>query len=416
MRNYFFLALFITCSCNFISAQQNCASFEYNQTELFVNPVLKVKESEVETFIQQQLKKRPSVLQQRGEHLFLITIPVVVHVLYHQPNENISDEQIFDQLDVLNKCFRRLNADTVNTPDRFKGVAADCDIEFKLAISDPQKRATTGIVRKYTPVEKWTINDDMKFTLKGGDDAWDASNYLNIWVCGLNRTLGYASFPGGPAEKDGIVINYSSFGYNGTSLLGKTTVHEAGHWLGLKHTWGDAYCGDDSVDDTPKQGNFTSGCPSGIRISCNNGPDGDMYMNYMDITNEACINLFTEGQKERMRALFDPGGERNSLLSSYALLPPLTNEIPLPEELPAWYYPNLYPNPATSEITLDLSYDIRWIGKVVSITDVQGKTMMKMPINTKVVKINISRLKPGMYFLYAKKEDGVTIKQKLIKM
>lgn len=409
MRIYLFLALFITGICYHLPAQQVCASFEYKETTLHQTPALKQSVEQTETFILHQIAKQ-QVEQQRLHENTLITIPVVVHVLYHQPNENISDEMVYKQLSILNACFRRQNADTANTPAWFKPFAADCRIEFKLAITDPKKRATSGIVRTYTPVEKWTIDDDMKFTLKGGDDAWDSEKYLNIWVCNLNRIIGYASFPGGPAEKDGIVISYSYFG-----VSGKTAVHETGHWLGLKHIWGDEYCGSDDVDDTPKQGTFTTGCPSGIRTSCSNGSYGDMYMNYMDITSDACTNLFTKGQKARMRALFEEGGERYGLLTSYALQPPLINEMPLPDELPKWYYANMYPNPATNEITLDLTYDIRWTGKTITISNAQGQVMLRTTINSKVVKINVSQLPPGIYFIYAKKEDGDTIKQKLVK-
>jgi hypothetical protein len=138
-------------------------------------------------------------------------------------------------------------------------------------------------------------------------------------------------------------------------------------------------------------------------------------MNYMDITSDACTNLFTKGQKARMRALFEEGGERYGLLTSYALQPPLINEMPLPDELPRWYYANMYPNPATNEITLDLTYDIRWTGKTITISNAQGQVMLRTTINSKVVKINVSQLPPGIYFIYAKKEDGDTIKQKLVK-
>jgi hypothetical protein len=193
-------------------------------------------------------------------------------------------------------------------------------------------------------------------------------------------------------------------------------VHETGHWLGLRHIWGDDYCGDDWVDDTPKQANFTSGCPSGIRLSCGNGVNGDMYMNYMDITLDACTNLFTEGQKERMRGYFLPGAPRNKLLSSSGFQPPLISEIPLPEEPPKWMYPQMYPNPATTELTLDLAYDIRWIGTTIQITNANGQHMIQQVISSKVVKLNIENLKPGLYILVAKRKDGSAIKQKFIKM
>ena len=136
----------------------------------------------------------------------------------------------------------------------------------------------------------------------------------------------------------------------------------------------------------------------------------------MDFTSDECVNLFTEGQKARMRALFATGGVRNSLLSSTGLNVPLIFEAPLPDEAPQWLKPNLYPNPATTSITLDLSYDPRWIGKTIFIMNLQGQTVMTVSITGKIQSINISRLQPGMYFLATKKEDGESIKQKFIRL
>jgi hypothetical protein len=338
--------------------------------------------------------------------------------LYNKPEENLSDERVFSQIKVLNECFRKLNADTAKTPAAFRSLAADCRIEFQLATSDSLRRNTTGIVRKYTPVTQWNPDDKMKYSAETGDDAWDAKNFLNIWVCNLGRIAGYSSFPGGPAAKDGIVISNTCFGINkrGGYEMGKTAVHETGHWLGLRHIWGDAYCGDDMIDDTPKQSTFTSGCPSGIRPSCSNGPNGDMYMNYMDITLDGCTNLFTEGQKERMRATFETGGGRKSILTSYGLLPPLIYEIPAEDGAPKWYHPHLFPNPAWGEITLDVAYDIRWIGKTLSITNTLGQTMKQVTITAKSIHIDVSKLSPGVYFITGKKDDGATIKHKFIKL
>jgi hypothetical protein len=402
---------------NQLTAQRNCSTFAYQQKELEKNPSLAEKINTIETFTHKQITATNNPLS-RVMQGNIIKIPVVVHILYHQLSENITDEQVLSQIEALNRDYRRKAADTANTPAVFKPLAADCEIEFQLAISDPRRRSTTGIIRKYTPITYWEANDKMKFSSEMGDDAWDAKSYLNIWVCNLEQVAGYSSVPGGPDNKDGVVIGYPVFGTINTLPgfdMGKTTVHEVGHWLNLKHTWGDANCGDDDVDDTPKQSSYNQGCPSGIHISCGNGPNGDMYMNYMDFVNDACMNLFTNGQKARMRALFAPGGIRNSILSSIGLNTPLIFETPLPDESPTWLHPQLYPNPATTEMTLDLAYDIRWIGKIIKVTNLQGQTMMQITISSKNQKINISRLQPGMYFMNAKKEDGDFIKQKFIK-
>ena len=147
----------------------------------------------------------------------------------------------------------------------------------------------------------------MKFTSQGGADVWDSKKYLNIWVCNLSgSTLGFAQFPGGPESTDGVVVDYLYFGSIGTATapydLGRTLTHEVGHWLNLRHIWGDSYCGNDFVDDTPTQQTSNSGCPSFPHISCNNGPNGDMFMNYMDYTHDDCLIMFTNGQKNRMIA------------------------------------------------------------------------------------------------------------------
>jgi hypothetical protein len=198
--------------------------------------------------------------------------------------------------------------------------------------------------------------------------------------------------------------------------MGKTAVHEVGHWLGLKHTWGDDYCGDDLVGDTPKQSGYNIGCPTDSRISCGNGPYGDMFMNYMDFTSDACMNIFTKGQKARMRAMFAAGGTRYSILSSKGLNMPLIFQTPLPEKDPTWLFARLYPNPATTEMTLDVAYDVRWMGKTLSVTNMQGIVVMQVNISSKFQKINVSRLQPGIYMLTAKKEDGDFINQKFIKL
>ena len=398
-----------------LSAQQRCSSAAYQQEELRNNPSHSNRMNAIEAFTKQQTESR---IANRTEGSVII-IPVVVHILYHTQTEKISDAQVASQIEALNKYFRRRNSDTTKTPANFRALAADCEIEFQLAISDPRRRSTSGIVRKYTPITKWKADDMMKFSSSMGADAWDPKSYLNIWVCNLDKFAGYSSMPGGQENKDGLVISYSSFGVgSGTSNydMGKTAVHEVGHWLNLKHLWGDENCGDDGVADTPKQASYTIGCPSTVRITCGNGPYGDMYMNYMDFTNDGCINMFTQGQKARMRALFNTGGARNSILSSKGLNPPLIAESPLPTEDPKWLHPQFYPNPANNEINLDLAYDIRWIGKTIFVTNLQGQSIMNVTITSKNQKINISRLQAGIYFFAAKKDDGESMKMRFIKL
>jgi len=187
-----------------------------------------------------------------------------------------------------------------------------------------------------------------------------------------------------------------------------------GHWLGLKHIWGDTYCGDDLVDDTPKQGNFTSGCPNSFRSSCSNGSMGDMYMNYMDYTSDACMNLFTIGQKERMLRLFDTGGPRASLLSSKGLNTPWTTEAPPVPGKDTSTRVAFYPNPVKNELTLHFD-DASWIGQKIFIYGVNGTLQSSVTITATTQKLYVSTLTPGMYFIQC--TNGSTrIREKMMKL
>src|SRR5690606_23136259 len=184
-------------------AQRDCRTAEYEQQQLLADPSLKQK---MLAAMNQVLDIPSSTSEYRVNHDNIIKIPVVVHVLYNNSNENISEDQIQSQIKALNRDFRKMNADVANVPSRFAGFAADVQIEFELAKTDPRGRATSGIIRKYTPVKGWEMDDKVKFSAAGGSDAWEANSYLNIWVANLNNLLGYASVIGGPAEKDGVVI------------------------------------------------------------------------------------------------------------------------------------------------------------------------------------------------------------------
>lgn len=274
----------------------------------------------------QGIEQHTQAVQHREKSRFtnaeVIRIPVVFHVLYHTEEQNISDELIHSQLQVLNEDFRRLNRDTVDTPSIFADRSADVGVEFCLATVDPNGFQTSGITRTYTAATSFSTDDYMKFSAYGGKDAWNTQDYLNIWICNLSRsTLGYAQFPGGPAETDGVVLDYLHVGltYSTQTIYnqGRTATHEVGHWLNLRHIWGDGDCDiDDFVDDTPAAGqpNHVSACYSSPINSCEEENDlPDMFQNYMDYSADVCMNLFTKGQTDRMRALFAPGGFRESL-------------------------------------------------------------------------------------------------------
>jgi hypothetical protein len=401
-------------AANFVFAQRECRSFEYQQQLIQNYPSLKETRETIEHFISTRTSSRLS--SARVAELKTITIPVIVHVLYHYPGENISDDLVKSQIAALNRDFRKLNPDTISIPQPFKSIAADCGIQFQLATVDATGRASTGIIRKYTPVTRWTTDDKIKFSSQMGDDAWDANSYLNVWV-GTMDLNGYSSSPGDPASKDGIVISNQAFGMTNTGSYhkGRTAVHEVGHWLGLRHLWGDANCGDDGIADTPKQQTFTSGCPSSVRVSCGNGPYGDMYMDYMDFTNDDCLLMFTEGQKQKILTLFEPGGPRNSILSSNGLGIPTIEQYPLPEAAPQWLQVKIFPNPVSMELTLNIEYDARWIGKELRVFNINGQLEIRKMITSKIQKLDVRNLKPGIYFISAEKE-GEKLLQKFIKI
>lgn len=242
-----------------------------------------------------------------------VRIPVVVHVVHNKAEENISQAQIDSQIEVLNKDFRKRNADVANVPAPFAPLAADARIQFKLATTDPDGKPTDGVTRTKTSETSFSGNDDIKFDKRGGKDAWPADEYLNIWVGNLSGgLLGYAQFPGGAAATDGVVVTHTGFGTTGTARdpfdKGRTTTHEIGHWLNLRHIWGDdgnGCSGTDFVADTPNQGGSNVGKPTFPSVSCNNGPNGDMFMNYMDYVDDDTMVMFSEGQVARMHACLD---------------------------------------------------------------------------------------------------------------
>ncbi|GAB4402309.1 MAG: hypothetical protein OHK0039_00130 [Bacteroidia bacterium] len=282
----------------------------------------------MEDAIQRKAQQTRSLRRIGPEEVY--TLPVVVHVIYSNSTENISDEQVRSQIEVLRRDYRRQNTDQDRTPREFKNQAADTGIDFCLAGVDPAGNPTNGINRVSiggSPFDQRYINEQIKpLTI------WDPDRYLNIWVCNIaGGVLGFAQFPvssglGGipalPATRlgDGVVINYNAFGTLGTAIApfnrGRTTTHEVGHWLGLRHIWGDGPCGvDDYCNDTPETADPNYACSPGI-VGC----DGSLAMttNFMDYSDDVCMNLFTRDQRTRMRTVLENSPRRRSLLESNA--------------------------------------------------------------------------------------------------
>ena len=238
------------------------------------------------------------------DNMGVVTIPVYIHVVYSNSNENISDAQIQSQMTVLNDDFRRANGDANQTPSLFAPVAADTEIQFTLA----------GVFRHSNSRTSWGTND----AVKGSYPPVTPSTHLNMWVCNIGGgILGYAQFPGGNSATDGVVMSPQYFGTTGYVAApfdgGRTTTHEVGHYLNLRHIWGDGRCNrDDFVSDTPKSDRPNYGCPSFPTTHCRST---DMTMNYMDYTDDACMNMFSAGQKSRMRGVLVPGGARENLVN-----------------------------------------------------------------------------------------------------
>lgn len=297
------------------SAQvRRCATYTEKAKEELIHPEYKAQRSLLQKNADQRMKLNKQ-LNINGDSIF---IPVVVHVLWNKPKENISDEQILSQIKVLNEDFNSANADTVKTPAYYKALRGKTNFYFRLAKQTPDGLPTSGINRVYTYVDSgFGLDGRINFTKFGGQDPWDPRYYVNIYVCVLyesSNTFAVTYFPGGSLRRDGIICDYRFFGTVGITTppydKGRTVTHEMGHYFNLDHTWGPTdltslpdCTDDDHVEDTAPQSVANYGCPKFPQISCISNLS-DAYMSYMDYTNDACMNLFTKGQAERMVASY----------------------------------------------------------------------------------------------------------------
>lgn len=340
----------------------------------------------------------------------VIIIPTVVHVIHYGEaigsGRNISTAQIQSQITALNQDFRRLNADINTVGAGMRGYSDDPLIQFCLAQQDEFGNPTTGI-KRWLATNPQVTKNDMLISIKP-TTIWDRNKYLNLWTVDFAASegglIGYAEFPGGPANIDGVVLRYDAFGTIGSVLppydKGRAGTHEIGHWLNLHHVWGDdlGACtgnpvGSDFVFDTPNQTNMNFGCPAyPLTDACSPNYPGVMHMNYMDYTDDACKKMFTYGQAARMDAtLFGP---RLSLQSSNGCLPSTVgiNESALNESA------LIYPNPSSGLFNIKLNSLFHY-NVSISVLNVVGQKVLDISNADNMTVINLSSQPNGVYFI-----------------
>ncbi|MCF8257547.1 MAG: T9SS type A sorting domain-containing protein [Flavobacteriales bacterium] len=397
MRSLISSILFLLPSVFGLAQEQRCITSEKMHEQLLLDPSLAERRAAIEEFTQRWNTDN-------GAEREVISIPVVVHVVYRTETENISDEHIYSQLQVLNEDYRMTNADAANVPSVWDGVKADTEIEFCLAVRDPNGFPTTGITRTLTTVTNWNGSDNVKRSNQGGKDPWSVTKYLNIWVCNIGSgLLGFAYQPGVAASLDGLVIGYRYFGrdvpgLSSTYSKGRTSTHEIGHYFNLDHPWGtgasNPNCNQsDFVNDTPVQDEPNYGCQTFPHVTCDNGPNGDMFNNYMDYGDDDCLFFFTSGQKQRMLAALN--GPRSSLKTSLGCVP--TNvgidEVSLSKRL------SVYPNPADNlihiamENAMDRTFDVRMLNLM------GAEVLLVRALDLNNASIAIDHLPSGLYIL-----------------
>jgi hypothetical protein len=394
-----------------------CATMEHLEYLKQQNPQLETEMKQYNAQLQEWITVNKESVN-RGTAV--VTIPVVFHVLYNTTAENISDAEVKSQLDAMNADFMGTNADAAtNVPAAFKSVAGNPQIQFCLAQRDPSGKATTGIIHKSTTKTSFSDSGDpAKFSSKGGDDAWDTKKYFNFWICDLGSALiGYAEFPTGSATTTfGVVSNYKYTGTIGAAKpfdKGRIGAHEGGHCFNLFHIWGDQDCGDDNVSDTPTQKQETSGCPTFPNVSCSNSPNGDMFMNYMDYTDDVCLGMYTKGQVVRMLAVIN-NLPYSALKTSNGCEPPVNTGINI---LAADNDLTIYPNPSNGTVTISFTpVDRSTHG--VEIQNALGQILYKEEVSdlneTYSKSLDLQPFGKGIYTIRLRNKTGEAAKKVVI--
>ncbi len=337
-----------------------------------------------------------SLAQQRGNQVGSrgdIVIPVVVHVVWNSPEENINNERIFSQLEILNRDFNGENMDLINAPEEFRKLSAQKGIRFCLALENPQGEPVSGITRTKTAIAAIGTKSELYSTALGGSDAWDPKRYFNIWVSNTGDFLtGFGAYPGLVApEKDGLVVHPKYFGNNNSKRynLGRVAIHEAGHYFGLKHIWGDDEdCStDDGVEDTPFQMSFYKGCPTYPQVSCGSS---NMFINFMDYVDDDCMVMFTQGQMDRMLTTIEM--MRPGLMASE-----ISCAQSSAQELNIAF--TVYPNPARGTISIKFKEYVAEIGSIGVYNSIGQEVYSTTTVLFDTMKVDLPDIVPGVYWV-----------------
>ncbi len=396
-----FAMLLLMTSASF-SKSEKCAAMSVYNNSVTKDPSILERAKQIENQVQEYINSKTSKVQAGT----ILTIPVVIHIINNGEEigegPNISDEQAISLITILNREYRLQNTDALDDSHPFFDAQADCEIEFCLVNNDPDGNPTSGIVRYNSGQEVWDIPvfDDV---VKPAT-IWDPSKYMNVWCANFvdpdnegGVTDGYGTFPSETTDStDGVVILYTDFGINPSNPDYKSIVatHEVGHYLNLRHIWGDEECGDDFVYDTEPAFTHNEGCPEfpyNAFSECGSGENGEMYMNYMDYSDAVCVVMFTNGQKERMRATLNT--VRSGLLSSNGCQAPAgVYDVNTSDEI------KIVPN--SNNGVFNLVSELADIANCrVEVVDMYGTFIKGFELNSQNTLVDCSELSSGVYFL-----------------